>query len=168
VRLALLGDAELLDGEYVQDEKAQDDTLAQGPRGAARRSQACRAWLWPEPSSVYTQVSAPPLAKWTCHHAVMARPTHPDAHEAILERVRAIPCGFVRTYGDVSPGAPRVAGYVLSRTDARDAPWHRVVRADGSLAKGSRQRRLLEAEGVPFRNERVVLSHARLLDFEGI
>ena len=34
-------------------------------------------------------------------------------------------------------------------------PWQRVVRADGSLAKGARQRRLLEAEGVPFRGERV-------------
>ena len=30
-----------------------------------------------------------------------------------------------------------------------------MVRADGSLAKGERQRRLLEAEGVPFRGERV-------------
>jgi hypothetical protein len=29
------------------------------------------------------------------------------------------------------------------------------VRADGSLAKGERQRRLLEGEGVPFRGERV-------------
>jgi hypothetical protein len=29
------------------------------------------------------------------------------------------------------------------------------VRADGSLAKGERQRRLLELEGVPFRGERV-------------
>jgi methylated-DNA-protein-cysteine methyltransferase related protein len=51
---------------------------------------------------------------------------------------------------------------VLSQTDARDAPWHRVVRADGSLAKGARQRRLLEAEEVPFNGERVVLSSARL------
>ena len=34
-------------------------------------------------------------------------------------------------------------------------PWQRVVRADGSLAKGERQRRLLEAEGVPFEGERV-------------
>jgi hypothetical protein len=34
-------------------------------------------------------------------------------------------------------------------------PWQRIVRADGSLAKGERQRRLLEAEGVPFSGERV-------------
>ena len=82
--------------------------------------------------------------------------------------MRAIPPGYVRTYGDVSPGAPRVAGYVLSRTDARDAPWHRVVRADGSLAKGPRQRGLLEAEGVPFRGERVALASARLHDLDAI
>ncbi len=90
--------------------------------------------------------------------------TTPEVHAAILARVRAIPEGYVRTYGDVSPGAPRLAGYVLSRTDARAAPWHRVVRADGSLARGDRQRRLLEAEGVPFRGERVVLALARLRD----
>jgi methylated-DNA-protein-cysteine methyltransferase-like protein len=85
-----------------------------------------------------------------------------EAQAAILRRVRAIPPGFVRTYGDVSPGAPRLAGHVLSRTAGGDAPWHRVVRADGSLAKGARQRRLLEAEGVSFRGERVVLARARL------
>jgi methylated-DNA-protein-cysteine methyltransferase related protein len=34
-------------------------------------------------------------------------------------------------------------------------PWQRIVRADGSLAKGRRQRRLLESEGVPFKGERV-------------
>ncbi|HEY2767001.1 MAG TPA: MGMT family protein [Solirubrobacteraceae bacterium] len=87
-----------------------------------------------------------------------------DTHEAILARVRAIPAGFVSTYGDVSPGAPRLAGFVLSHAGAEEAPWHRVVRADGSLARGARQRRLLEAEGVPFRGDRVLLSTARLLD----
>jgi methylated-DNA-protein-cysteine methyltransferase-like protein len=92
----------------------------------------------------------------------MAAPTATEAQAAILRRVRAIPPGYVRTYGDVSPGAPRLAGHVLSRAGARDAPWHRVVRADGSLAKGARQRRLLEAEGVPFSGARVVLSRVRL------
>jgi alkylated DNA nucleotide flippase Atl1 len=80
----------------------------------------------------------------------------------ILERVRATPEGFVRSYGDVSPGAPRVAGAVLSACDDATVPWHRIVRADGSLAKGARQRALLEAEGVPFDGDRVVMSVARL------
>jgi alkylated DNA nucleotide flippase Atl1 len=78
--------------------------------------------------------------------------------------VRAIPVGFVRTYGDISPGAPRVAGAVLHASDDPDVPWQRVVRADGSLAKGERQRRLLEAEGVPFRGSRVDMRVARLPD----
>jgi alkylated DNA nucleotide flippase Atl1 len=82
----------------------------------------------------------------------------------VLERVRAIPVGFVRTYGDLSPGAPRFAGAVLSETYDASVPWHRVVRADGSLAKGDRQRKLLEAEGVPFRGARVDLRAARLPD----
>jgi alkylated DNA nucleotide flippase Atl1 len=82
----------------------------------------------------------------------------------ILQRIRAIPEGFVRTYGDLSPGAPRFTGTVLSATDEPGLPWHRVVRADGSLAKGARQRRLLEAEGVPFCGDRVDMRAARLPD----
>ena len=80
----------------------------------------------------------------------------------ILERVRAIPVGFVRTYGDVSPGAPRVAGAVLHACEDPAVPWHRIVRADGSLAKGERQRALLDAEGVPFRGARVDMRVARV------
>ena len=79
----------------------------------------------------------------------------------VLEKVREIPAGFVRTYGDVSPGAPRFAGTVLFECDEPDLPWWRVVRADGSLAKGARQRRRLTAEGVPFRGERVEMGAAR-------
>ena len=82
--------------------------------------------------------------------------------ERILERVRSTPAGFVRTYGDVSPGAPRVAGAVLHACQDPSLPWHRIVRADGSLAKGARQRRLLESEGVPFRGERVDMRVARV------
>jgi methylated-DNA-protein-cysteine methyltransferase related protein len=80
----------------------------------------------------------------------------------VLDRVRAIPEGFVRSYGDLSPGAPRFAGTVLAGCDDPGVPWHRVVRADGSLAKGERQRALLEAEGVPFRGARVDMRIARL------
>jgi methylated-DNA-protein-cysteine methyltransferase-like protein len=80
----------------------------------------------------------------------------------VLERVRSIPEGFVRTYGDVSSGAPRYAGTVLFHVDEPDLPWWRVVRADGSLAKGDRQRALLRAEGVPFRAGRVDMGRARV------
>jgi alkylated DNA nucleotide flippase Atl1 len=80
----------------------------------------------------------------------------------VLARVRSTPAGFVRSYGDVSPGAPRFAGTVLFRNDDPDVPWWRIVRADGSLAKGARQRALLEEEGVPFRGEKVDMRVARI------
>ena len=85
-----------------------------------------------------------------------------ERQERILDAVRAIPEGFVATYGDVSPGAPRLAGRLLGSVHAPDIPWWRVVRADGSLAGGAEQRRRLEREGVSFRSgkaERVDLHH---------
>jgi len=86
----------------------------------------------------------------------------PERALEVIERVAAIPEGFVRTYGDVSPGAPRFAGAVLFGCDDPGLPWWRVVRADGSLAKGARQRRHLVAEGVPFKGERVDMAAARV------
>ncbi|HEX6680820.1 MAG TPA: MGMT family protein [Gaiellaceae bacterium] len=80
--------------------------------------------------------------------------------DRIVERVRAIPEGWVRTYGDIDPRAPRLVGLVLARSHG--LPWQRVVRADGTLAKGARQRRLLEREGVPMRGDRVDMDEARL------
>ncbi len=74
---------------------------------------------------------------------------------AVLDRMRSIAPGRVSTYADLSPEAPRYAGAVMAACDDPDVPWQRIVRADGSLAKGERQRRLLEAEGVPFEGERV-------------
>jgi methylated-DNA-protein-cysteine methyltransferase-like protein len=78
--------------------------------------------------------------------------------------VREIPPGYVRTYGDLSPGSPRFAGAVLFACEDPTVPWYRVVRADGSLAKGKRQRALLEDEGVPVRGERVDIAAVRLPD----
>ena len=92
----------------------------------------------------------------------MPDPTGSERAARVLMRVRNTPPGFVRTYGDVSPGAPRFAGTVLYANDDPDLPWWRVVRADGSLAKGARQRALLEAEDVPFRGERVDIHAARI------
>jgi len=79
----------------------------------------------------------------------------------VLGRLRAVPAGFVVSYGDLSPGAPRFAGAVLAAVEDPDIPWQRVVRADGSLAQGERQRRMLEAEGTPFRGDRVDMAVAR-------
>ncbi len=82
----------------------------------------------------------------------------------ILARIRAVPAGFVRTYGDVSPGAPRAAGAVLHNCADPTLPWHRIVRSDGTLTQGTRQRALLEAEGVPFIGPRVDMRTAHLPD----
>jgi alkylated DNA nucleotide flippase Atl1 len=75
--------------------------------------------------------------------------------------VRAVPEGYVRTYGDIDSRAPRFVGHVLATTHD-DLPWHRIVRADGTIAQGKRQRDLLLAEGVPMLGERVDLREARI------
>ena len=77
----------------------------------------------------------------------------------VLDRVRAIPEGFVRAYGDLSPGAPRYAGWVLSNTEeecpgtawcARTARWRRekATQAPGSRGRAI-QRRARGHEGGP-------------------
>jgi alkylated DNA nucleotide flippase Atl1 len=86
----------------------------------------------------------------------------PSPPDVILDRIRRVPPGFVTTYGDVSPGAPRLAGRVLSTLTARDVPWWRVVRSDGTLAVGSEQRARLLEEDVPMRGARVDLRAARI------
>jgi alkylated DNA nucleotide flippase Atl1 len=77
-----------------------------------------------------------------------------------LARVREIPPGFVRTYADIDPAAPRAVGRVLATTHD-GVPWHRVVRSDGSVPKGAAQRELLRRERVPMHGDRVDLASAR-------
>jgi len=86
--------------------------------------------------------------------------SHVDVIE-ILDRIRAVPPGRVAAYSDITPGAPRHAGQVLSQSHEPDLPWHRIVHADGSLAKGDRQKELLIAEGVRFNGDRVDMERFR-------
>ena len=51
---------------------------------------------------------------------------------------------------------------MLSQSLEPDLPWHRIVRADGSLAKGLRQKELLIAEGVRFVGDRVDMARFRI------
>lgn len=81
--------------------------------------------------------------------------------QTILERVRRVPPGYVTTYGDLCPGAPRQAGRALSQTPP-GLPWWRVVRSDGTWPKGEDQRARLLAEDVPIRGRRVVMAEARI------
>lgn len=86
--------------------------------------------------------------------------------ERILACIESIPPGRVMTYGDVAELAgtrsARVVGRVLAQDDG-SVPWHRVLRADGSLAEHlySEQRQRLLAEGVRFRGDRVELAAFR-------
>ena len=86
--------------------------------------------------------------------------------ERILACIESIPPGRVMTYGDVAELAgtrsARVVGRVLAHDDG-SVPWHRVLRADGSLAEHlySEQRQRLLAEGVRFRGDRVELAAFR-------
>ena len=86
--------------------------------------------------------------------------------ERILACIESIPPGRVMTYGDVAEyvgvRSARTVGRVLAQDDGSVA-WHRVLRADGSLAEHlyTEQRQRLLAEGVRFRGDRVDLAAFR-------
>ena len=101
-----------------------------------------------------------PMNGWRTRTNRSRVPMSSHRADRVLSRIRATPPGFVRTYGDVSPGAPRFAGSVLAACEDPDVPWQRIVRADGSLAKGEEQRRLLASEGTPLRGARVEMAAA--------
>ena len=75
----------------------------------------------------------------------------------VLNIVSQIPIGYVTTYGHIAalagwPSHARMVGRTLRYTPGAELlPCHRVVNAVGRTAPGwSRQRPLLEAEGVTF------------------
>ena len=76
----------------------------------------------------------------------------------VLNIVSQIPCGQVTTYGYIAalagwPSHSRMVGRTLRYTPgAESLPCHRVVNQEGRTAPGwSRQRTLLEEEGVRFK-----------------
>ncbi len=85
-------------------------------------------------------------------------------HRRVLEQLRRIPRGQVRTYRDIAreighPGATRAVGTACARNPVPLViPCHRVVRSDGGLGGYSLRggvvlkRRLLEQEGVDIRH----------------
>lgn len=84
-----------------------------------------------------------------------------NSFDRIYEVVKKIPAGKVMSYGEVAKLAnvatPRVVGFALHvNKSPKTIPCHRVVFADGSLAKGyvfggeGEQRAKLEEEGVKF------------------
>ena len=84
--------------------------------------------------------------------------------------VSKIPRGKVTTYGNIAKkigiSNPRIVGYALhSNRNPDEIPCHRVVNIKGEVAPGFAfggsdiQRKLLEAEGVRFENDRVKPSY---------
>ena len=85
-----------------------------------------------------------------------------DVDEAVFDVVERIPSGRVSTYGAIGRlvgVGPRRVARALSQGGGA-VPWHRVIRADGSVAEPVRveQLGLLAAEGVPVRSGRVDLA----------
>ncbi|MDR0760662.1 MAG: MGMT family protein [Treponema sp.] len=77
----------------------------------------------------------------------------------IVECLRAVPPGRVACYRDVARaaglpnGARQVVRVLHSLSESYSLPWHRIIRADGSIALesghgGEAQIALLRAEGV--------------------
>ena len=91
----------------------------------------------------------------------MPSPSPDDFEGAVLEVLRAIPCGVAVSYGWVAeeagrPRAARAVGGILALT-GEPVPWWRVVRADGRLVApwAEEQATKLVAEGVDVRDGRV-------------
>jgi alkylated DNA nucleotide flippase Atl1 len=84
----------------------------------------------------------------------------------VLAAVDRIPAGKVMSYGDVAEfvgsGSSRAVGAVLSR-HGHEVPWQRVVLSSGAPAPSQPEEalRLLRAEGVPMRGDRVDMRKAR-------
>lgn len=77
--------------------------------------------------------------------------------QSVYAIVAAIPYGKVVSYGDIAraigyPHRARFVGFAM-RACPEELPWHRVVKADGSIAGGGFapvRRMLLEREGILF------------------
>jgi methylated-DNA-protein-cysteine methyltransferase-like protein len=89
-----------------------------------------------------------------------------QAVERVREVVAAIPPGRVLAYGDVAARAglksARLVGRIMAE-DSADLPWHRVLRADGTIAPHIAREQLarLRAEGILAVDGRVPMSRYR-------
>ena len=93
----------------------------------------------------------------------MAEAELTDFESAVLDMIGTLQPGEIVTYGEVAaevgkPGAARAVGSTLRRYGS-DVPWWRVVAANGRLVPGNerRQTKILEDEGVPVRDGKVVM-----------
>lgn len=91
----------------------------------------------------------------------------PGFHDKVHDCVREVPPGAVASYGDIasSLGNKNVARHVgwalAALPPGSDVPWWRIVDSTGRLARpgtaaARRQAKLLAAEGVNVRKDRIV------------
>ncbi|MDR9456653.1 MAG: MGMT family protein [Salegentibacter sp.] len=88
--------------------------------------------------------------------------------DKVYETVRQIPVGRVTSYGAIaraigSPQSARMVGWAMNAShNLEDVPAHRVVNRNGLLSgkhhfgDSNAMRNLLEAEGVPVRENKVL------------
>jgi methylated-DNA-protein-cysteine methyltransferase-like protein len=83
---------------------------------------------------------------------------------SVYERIYAItdqiPPGRLASYGQIAAiegrSTPRMVGYAMAAVGQRQVPWQRVINSRGTVSERrhgggtSRQRQLLESEGVAF------------------
>jgi methylated-DNA-protein-cysteine methyltransferase-like protein len=92
-----------------------------------------------------------------------------SSYQPIWDAVRQIPKGKVASYGDIAKlsvlfGQARKVGYSLhALPHGSNVPWHRVINSQGKISLPrtgghySKQKRLLEKEGVVFKRGRIDL-----------
>ena len=84
-----------------------------------------------------------------------------EATERIVRAIRAVPKGRVSCYRDIAlaagipNGARQVVRVLHAMSEKYKLPWHRIIRADGSIALekfsgGDLQAQLLCSEGIAF------------------
>lgn len=88
-----------------------------------------------------------------------------EISKRIIEIIKAIPYGTVASYSQIASqaglpnGARQVARLLHSSSQKHELPWHRVVKADGTIALpegggAELQRELLRQEGVEISTRR--------------
>ena len=93
--------------------------------------------------------------------------------EEVYSIVARIPYGKVASYGQIAraldrPRSARMVGWAMRRCP-EGLPWHRVIKADGSIASGvlpDLGRDLLDVEGVTFLDDGRVDMEACRWDIE--
>lgn len=101
-----------------------------------------------------------------------------DIKRKILEAIRHIPYGTVKSYGQVAadaglPGRARLVAKILAESEDGSLPWHRVLRSSGQIAFPAEsamfceQRNRLVSEGVPLAAGKVKMM-AKALDLDAL